>query len=88
MAAPAALLAVKAAVAVAVDKRGRNVIASVVDLSRKIGAITVAEGIETTEQLELLRAVHCDSVQGYIYSRPLPIPEFEAWLDGREAQNQ
>ena len=49
---------------------------------------TVAEGIETQEQLELLREVHCNKVQGYIYSRPLPIPEFEAWLDGRRTDDE
>lgn len=61
-----------------------EVIASIVELSRKIGAQTVAEGIETPEQLALLKKVNCDMVQGYIYSKPLPIPEFEVWLDHRE----
>lgn len=57
-----------------------DVIASIVELSRKIGAQTVAEGIETPEQLALLRKVHCDLIQGFIYSKPLPIPEFEEWV--------
>lgn len=70
------------------NPKTRKVVDAIVSLARELKMDTVAEGIETTEQLELLRAVHCDSVQGYIYSRPLPIPEFEAWLDGREAQNQ
>ena len=57
-----------------------DVIASIVELSRKIGAQTVAEGIETPEQLALLKKVHCDLIQGFIYSKPLPIPEFEEWV--------
>lgn len=64
--------------------KARHVVAAVMDLSGKIGARTVAEGIETPEQLEFLRNMHCDMIQGYIYSKPLPIPEFEAWLEKRE----
>lgn len=64
----------------------RDVIASVVDLSRKIGAITVAEGIETEEQAAFMREVSCDLIQGYFYSRPLPIPDFEEWLREREVE--
>ena len=62
----------------------RDVVASIVELARKIGAKTVAEGIETPEQLDFLRGVHCDMVQGYIFSRPLPIDEFELWLSSRK----
>ena len=61
----------------------RDLMASLVALSRKMGAQTVAEGIETPEQRALLQEVGCDLIQGYIYARPLPIPEFEAWLDHR-----
>lgn len=39
---------------------------------------TVAEGIETPDQVEYLRSIHCDMVQGYVFSKPLPIPEFMA----------
>ena len=60
-----------------------DLMASLVALSRKMGAQTVAEGIETPEQRALLQEVGCDLIQGYIYARPLPIPEFEAWLDHR-----
>lgn len=38
----------------------------------------VAEGVETLEQLEFLRSVNCDMVQGYIYDRPMPVEEFES----------
>ena len=53
--------------------------------SRTLGALTVAEGIETPEQLAFLRAVGCDLIQGCIYAKPLPVPAFEAW---RAAQGQ
>ena len=51
--------------------------------SRTLGALTVAEGIETPEQLAFLRAVGCDLIQGCIYAKPLPVPAFEAWRAAR-----
>lgn len=61
-------------------QKAREIVISIVQLSQKIGALTVAEGIETPEQLEFMKKARCDMVQGYIYSKPLPIPEFEDWL--------
>lgn len=66
----------------------REVISSIVALAHKIGAITVAEGIETPEQLQLLREVGCDMIQGYIYARPVPIPTLEGWLNPTEEGRQ
>jgi EAL domain-containing protein (putative c-di-GMP-specific phosphodiesterase class I) len=40
----------------------------------------VAEGVETAPQLEFLRALGCEHVQGFLYSRPLPIDQFTTWL--------
>lgn len=67
-------------------ERTRDVVSAVTNLARQIGAHTVAEGIETPQQLEFLRAVHCDLVQGYIYSPPLPIAAFEDWVRNWEAR--
>lgn len=67
-------------------ERTRDVVSAVTNLARQIGAHTVAEGIETSQQLEFLRAVHCDLVQGYIYSPPLPIAAFEDWVRNWEAR--
>lgn len=61
----------------------KEVVSAIVDLSKRLGMRTVAEGIETQEQLEFVHNVGCDMVQGYIYSRPLPIAEFEAWIAKR-----
>lgn len=70
------------------NPKTRKVVDAIVSLAHELKMDTVAEGIETQEQLELLREVHCNKVQGYIYSRPLPIPEFEAWLDGRRTDDE
>jgi predicted signal transduction protein with EAL and GGDEF domain len=53
-------------------KDGRSsIVAAVVDMSRKLKLWTVAEGIETAEQLRLLRLLGCDYGQGYLFSRPV-----------------
>ncbi len=59
--------------------RSKSVIASFVELARRLGIHVVAEGIETRDQLEFLREIQCEMVQGYIFSKPLSIPEFETW---------
>ncbi len=46
----------------------------------------VAEGVETAEQVERLRGMGCDYIQGYYYSRPLPQAEFEAYLQKEQEQ--
>lgn len=61
------------------SRKARDVIQCVVELAKKLHVKTVAEGIEVPEQLEYLRSIQCDEIQGYIFSRPLPIPEFEEW---------
>ncbi len=63
--------------------KAQKVIVSIIQLSKEIGVHIVAEGIETGEQLRFLRQIGCDQVQGYIFSKPLPTPEFEQWLNSR-----
>jgi EAL domain-containing protein (putative c-di-GMP-specific phosphodiesterase class I) len=48
---------------------------SVVQLAHAIGLTTVAEGVETHEQLELLLAMGCDAAQGFLWSPALPLDE-------------
>lgn len=55
---------------------------SIVDLVKKLGKQIVAEGVETTEQLQYLTQVGCDIVQGYVFDKPLPQEEFEKRLCG------
>ena len=59
--------------------KARSIIASFIELAARIGVKTVAEGIETQEQLDFLRSVHCDMVQGYVFSKPLSLVDFEEW---------
>ena len=59
------------------EKRERDIIEVVIDLAKKLDMTTVSEGVESTDQLEFLRHVRCDMVQGYVFSKPIPCPEFE-----------
>ncbi|MDO4960924.1 MAG: EAL domain-containing protein [Eubacteriales bacterium] len=61
------------------EKKAR-VLSAVISLTKTLGIRTVAEGVETEEQLEFLREAGCDWIQGYYYSKPLPESEFEAYL--------
>jgi diguanylate cyclase len=63
------------------DKDTAAIVAAIIALARRLGVEVVAEGIETPEQLELLRSLHCPVAQGYYFSRPLPAEGLEQWLD-------
>ena len=52
----------------------------IVGLARWMGLSVIAEGVETREQLERLREIGCDYVQGYFFSKPIPVKEFEDLL--------
>ena len=49
----------------------------IIDIARYLKVPVVAEGVETANQLKLLKNVGCDQVQGYYFSKPLPADEFE-----------
>jgi len=49
-----------------------TLVSTIVSLARAFGMKTVAEGVETTEQLQLLRRIKCDQAQGFLLSRPTP----------------
>src|SRR6202167_4804687 len=53
---------------------------SIIGLAVAFGLVTVAEGVETNEQLDKLRDLRCAQLQGYLYSRPLPIEQIESML--------
>jgi EAL domain-containing protein (putative c-di-GMP-specific phosphodiesterase class I) len=53
---------------------------SIIGLAAAFGLVTVAEGVETTEQLDKLRELNCAQLQGYLYSRPIPIEQIELML--------
>jgi len=60
------------------NPQSRAIIRSVIGLGRGLGVPVVAEGVETQEQLDALRAEGCDQVQGFLIARPNPIGYFDA----------
>jgi len=56
----------------ATSGRNRTLIRGIVDLTRSLNIITIAEGVERAEQVEDLQALGCDFVQGYYFGRPAP----------------
>jgi diguanylate cyclase (GGDEF)-like protein/PAS domain S-box-containing protein len=55
-----------------VEPKALTIAKAIVSMARGIGIKTVAEGVETWEQFDILRDMECDQIQGYIFSRPLP----------------
>lgn len=60
--------------------RGQKIIGSVVYMANELGIEVIAEGVETQEQADFLRNIHCSIAQGYYFSRPVPSKVFENML--------
>ena len=69
-------------------ERAECVVESVVGLAKRLDMGTVAEGVETIPQVEFLRRVDCDMVQGYVFSAPVPVALFEKMVYGSEARGK
>ncbi len=66
------------------SERSRSIVRNVIGLAHSLHMNVVAEGIETMEQVDALRRIDCDFIQGYVYSRPISADEFEAWREQYE----
>jgi len=53
------------------------IVRAVITMCRGLGIRVIAEGVETQEQLDILRKLRCDEYQGYLFSRPVPAEEIE-----------
>ena len=63
--------------------RSRTILSSVVSLSRSLKMSVIAEGVENKMQLQFLQSLGCDCFQGYYFSRPLPVRDFEEYFSTR-----
>ena len=61
---------------------GRNItiINTIIDMSKNLGISVIAEGVETNEQRQILQNSGCLHYQGYLFSKPIPVDQFEALL--------
>ena len=62
------------------SEEAKLLVQGVIDLAHTLGAETVAEGVEEAAELELLRAMGCDLVQGFYLGRPMDPAQLETWL--------
>ena len=65
------------------DRSGSPIIRAIIALAKSLNMTTIAEGIETTEQLQELIALGCDEGQGFLFSKPKPADEV---LQGYKSQ--
>lgn len=63
------------------SERGRKIISHTISMSRDIGLNIIAEGVETGEQAHFLQSCGCDVAQGFYYSKPIPVEEFDKQLN-------
>jgi diguanylate cyclase (GGDEF)-like protein len=64
------------------DTAAVAILRAITALGRHFGARVVAEGVETEEQFEIARRAGCSQAQGYLFGRPMPLAELEAFLPG------
>jgi EAL domain-containing protein (putative c-di-GMP-specific phosphodiesterase class I) len=61
--------------------RDSRIVGAVIQLAHGLGMEVVAEGVEEEAQMAVLEMLHCDRMQGYLFSHPLPLDEFESLLE-------
>jgi len=66
----------------ALQETTRSVVESSLDIARKLGLKTTAEGIETPEHWDMLSAMGCDIAQGYLIAKPMPAGAIPDWVAG------
>lgn len=69
------------------EKINKAIVVAIIELAHSLGLRVLAEGVETIEDLEVLRELHCDEIQGYYISKPLPADEFEEFITNFELEN-
>ncbi len=68
------------------SRRTRDIIASVVDMAKKLGIQTLAEGVETEEQYLFLKSIGCEMLQGYLFGKPARIDVMFRLVDEGEME--
>jgi diguanylate cyclase (GGDEF)-like protein/PAS domain S-box-containing protein len=68
-------------------ERGRNMVDSIVTIAHNLDLHVVAEGVEQADQIDMLKTLNCETVQGYYYSKPLSKDEFTAFLVQQQSKS-
>lgn len=64
------------------------VVDAIIQMSHRLKMKVVAEGVEQAQQVDILRKMNCDIIQGYYYSKPLPLPELLEYIEYWEIEHQ
>jgi diguanylate cyclase (GGDEF)-like protein len=64
------------------------IVRSLIVMAHNLGLQVITEGVETPDQAAFLQAEKCEEVQGFLYAKPLPVAEFEAFLKSNQAQSR
>ena len=64
------------------------IISSLVDMARRLGIEILCEGVETEDQLQKLLVSHCKYGQGYLFSPPMNLDAFDAYVDAHELERK
>ena len=73
---------------ISTDPEDKAIVNAIISMSHSLGLTTIAEGVETLEQLEYLREQGCDEIQGYYYSKPLSAQDFDLFIRDRIEVNR
>ncbi len=68
------------------DYRGKNIVDSVIHLAQSLNLRTISEGVEVRDQVDYLKKMDCDYIQGYVFAKPMPVKEFERMAFASEAK--
>jgi diguanylate cyclase (GGDEF)-like protein len=68
------------------EPESRSIVEAIAQVGHTLGNYVVAEGVETPEQLRILKDIGCDGVQGYLYSKALPAEHFINWVEQHNAR--
>jgi EAL domain-containing protein (putative c-di-GMP-specific phosphodiesterase class I) len=63
------------------DPNDRAITMAIIGLGQTLNLQIVAEGVELPEHARVLRAAQCDELQGYLFGRPMPVAEIDAWME-------
>lgn len=60
--------------------RDKKLWKSIIEMAKALDMKTVSEGVENIEQVEYLKEIGCDLIQGFVFSKPLPAEEFKSFI--------
>ena len=70
------------------DRADAAIVHAVIALGHTLGLTVVAEGVELLPTAQTLTALGCDELQGYCFSRPLAVADFEQWVQAQRDANE